>query len=66
MLTVAQIQVLKAAARPFKVFDSEGLYLLAHPSGALSDASAIAAATSSGSSRSAASPSDVVEGPSEA
>jgi len=27
MLTVVQIQALKPAARPFKVFDSDGLYL---------------------------------------
>jgi integrase len=35
MLTVVQIQALKPAARPFKVFDSDGLYLLVQPSGAL-------------------------------
>ncbi|MDP5277446.1 Arm DNA-binding domain-containing protein [Sphingomonas sp. DG1-23] len=35
MLTVVQIQALKPAARPFKVLDSDGLYLLVQPSGAL-------------------------------
>jgi integrase len=35
MLTVVQIQALKPATRPFKVFDSDGLYLLVQPSGAL-------------------------------
>jgi hypothetical protein len=35
MLTVVQIQSLKPAERPFKVFDSDGLYLLVQPSGAL-------------------------------
>lgn len=35
MLTVVQIQALKPAVRPFKVFDSDGLYLLVQPSGAL-------------------------------
>jgi integrase len=35
MLTVTQIQALKPAARPFKAFDSDGLYLLVQPSGAL-------------------------------
>ncbi|ATY32523.1 tyrosine-type recombinase/integrase [Sphingomonas psychrotolerans] len=35
MLTVVQIQALKPAARPYKVFDSDGLYLLVQPSGAL-------------------------------
>jgi hypothetical protein len=32
MLTVVQIQALKPATRPFKAFDSDGLYLLVqHP-----------------------------------
>lgn len=35
MLTVVQIQALKPTERPFKVFDSDGLYLLVQPSGAL-------------------------------
>ncbi|MES2452860.1 MAG: Arm DNA-binding domain-containing protein [Pseudomonadota bacterium] len=35
MLTVAQIRALKPAERPFKVADSDGLYLLVQPSGAL-------------------------------
>ncbi|MDV3459238.1 tyrosine-type recombinase/integrase [Sphingomonas sp. HF-S4] len=35
MLTVVQVQSLKPAERPFKVFDSDGLYLLVQPSGAL-------------------------------
>jgi len=35
MLTVVQIQALKPAAKPFKVPDSDGLYLLVQPSGAL-------------------------------
>jgi hypothetical protein len=35
MLTVVKIQALQPAGRPFKVFDSEGLYLLVQPSGAL-------------------------------
>jgi integrase len=35
MLTVVQIRALKPAARPFKVFDSDGLCLLVQPSGAL-------------------------------
>ncbi|GAA0744782.1 hypothetical protein GGR89_003129 [Sphingomonas trueperi] len=35
MLTVVQIRALQPAPRPFKVFDSEGLYLLVQPSGAL-------------------------------
>ncbi|UYY58144.1 Arm DNA-binding domain-containing protein [Sphingomonas sp. S2-65] len=35
MLAVVQVQALKPAARPFKVFDSAGLYLLVQPSGAL-------------------------------
>ncbi|MBI0476148.1 DUF4102 domain-containing protein [Sphingomonas sp. MA1305] len=35
MLTVVQIRALKPAERPYKVADSEGLYLLVQPSGAL-------------------------------
>ncbi len=35
MLTVVQIRALKPAERPFKVSDSDGLYLLVQPSGAL-------------------------------
>jgi integrase len=35
MLSVVQIRALKPAQRPFKVFDSDGLYLLVQPSGAL-------------------------------
>ncbi|WEJ99463.1 MAG: integrase arm-type DNA-binding domain-containing protein [Candidatus Sphingomonas phytovorans] len=35
MLTVTQIRALKPAPRPFKVFDSDGLFLLVQPSGAL-------------------------------
>lgn len=35
MLTVVQIRSLKPAERPFKVFDSDGLYLLVQPSGSL-------------------------------
>ncbi len=35
MLTVVQIRALQPAPRPFKVFDSDGLYLLVQPSGAL-------------------------------
>jgi hypothetical protein len=35
MLTVTQIRALKPAQRPFKVFDSDGLFLLVQPSGAL-------------------------------
>lgn len=35
MLTVVQIRSLKPAERPYKVADSDGLYLLVQPSGAL-------------------------------
>ncbi|GAM00355.1 tyrosine-type recombinase/integrase [Sphingomonas parapaucimobilis] len=35
MLTVVQIRALKPAERPYKVADSDGLYLLVQPSGAL-------------------------------
>ncbi|MET3762704.1 integrase arm-type DNA-binding domain-containing protein [Sphingomonas sp. UYEF23] len=35
MLTVVQIKALKPAERPFKVSDSDGLYVLVQPSGAL-------------------------------
>ena len=35
MLTVVQIRALKPAARPYKVADTDGLYLLVQPSGAL-------------------------------
>jgi hypothetical protein len=35
MLTVVQIRALQPGPRPFKVFDSDGLYLLVQPSGAL-------------------------------
>lgn len=35
MLTVTRIRALKPAQRPFKVFDSDGLFLLVQPSGAL-------------------------------
>lgn len=35
MLTVVQIRAHQPAPRPFKVFDSDGLYLLVQPSGAL-------------------------------
>ena len=35
MLTVVQIRALKPGARPFKVFDTDGLYVLVQPSGAL-------------------------------
>ncbi|KQO51425.1 Arm DNA-binding domain-containing protein [Sphingomonas sp. Leaf257] len=35
MLTVAQIRALKPAARPSKVADTDGMYLLVQPSGAL-------------------------------
>ncbi|MFA6117890.1 MAG: Arm DNA-binding domain-containing protein [Sphingomonas sp.] len=35
MLTVVEIRALKPAKRPFKVADSDGLYLLVQPSGAL-------------------------------
>ena len=35
MLTVVQIKGLKPAERPFKVSDSDGLYVLVQPSGAL-------------------------------
>lgn len=35
MLTVVQIRSLKPAERPFKVFDTDGLYLLVQPSGTL-------------------------------
>jgi len=35
MLTVVQIRALKPGDRPFKVFDTDGLYLLVQPSGAL-------------------------------
>lgn len=35
MLTVVQIRALQPAPRPYKVFDSDGLYLLVQPSGAL-------------------------------
>lgn len=35
MLTVVQIRSLKPAEKPFKAFDTDGLYLLVQPSGAL-------------------------------
>jgi integrase len=35
MLTVVQIRALKPRSRPYKVFDSDGLFLLVQPSGAL-------------------------------
>lgn len=35
MLTTVEIRALKPAARPFKVADSKGLYLLVQPSGSL-------------------------------
>lgn len=35
MLTTVQIRALKPAARPFKVPDSDGLFLLVQPTGAL-------------------------------
>lgn len=35
MLTVVQIRALKPAERPYKVADTDGLYLLVQPSGAL-------------------------------
>lgn len=35
MLTVVRIRALKAAERPYKVADADGLYLLVQPSGAL-------------------------------
>ena len=35
MLTVTQIQALKPAAKPYKVADDDGLFLLVQPSGAL-------------------------------
>ncbi|GAA0328103.1 hypothetical protein GCM10009087_42890 [Sphingomonas oligophenolica] len=35
MLTVVEIRALKPAKRPFKVADSDGLFLLVQPSGAL-------------------------------
>jgi len=35
MLTIVQIRALKPGERPFKAFDTDGLYLLVQPSGAL-------------------------------
>lgn len=35
MLTVVQIRALKPRSRPYKAFDSDGLFLLVQPSGSL-------------------------------
>jgi hypothetical protein len=35
MLTVVQIQALEPRSRPYKAFDSDGLFLLVQPSGSL-------------------------------